>query len=117
MQNARLTHSSTLGAPSKATIFAPPRHQIYQPLERRLHRIEVAVNIGVIELHVRQNQRVGKVVHELRTLVEEGRIVLVALQNEGLPLAKLKTGAEILRDAADQKRRPSAPGLFTAATS
>ena len=62
---------------------SPPRHQVHQPFECRLHRLEVAVNIRVIKLDVRQNQRVGKVMHELRTLVEEGRIVLVSLEDEG----------------------------------
>ena len=59
----------------------------------------------MIELHVSEDQRIGKVVQELRTLVEEGRVVLVALDDERARGAQLKAGAEVLRHAADQERR------------
>ena len=59
---------------------AAARHQVHQPLECSLHRFEVGINVGVVELDVGENERIGKVVQELRSLVEEGRVVLVALQ-------------------------------------
>ena len=57
---------------------AAARNQVHEPLECGLHRFEIGVDVGVIELHVGEDQRVGKVVQELRSLVEEGRVVLVA---------------------------------------
>jgi hypothetical protein len=41
------------------------RHQIHKPLECGLDRFQVRVNIGVIELDVREDERIGKVVQEL----------------------------------------------------
>jgi len=70
---------------------APARHQVHQPLEGRLHCFQIRVNVGVVELHVGQNQRVGKIMQELRSLVEEGRIVFVALHDEGARGPELET--------------------------
>ena len=82
---------------------AAARHQIDEPLECDLHRFEIGVDVGVVELNVREDQRVGKVVQKLRPLVEEGRVVFVAFEDEGARGTKLKAGAEVLRDAADQE--------------
>jgi hypothetical protein len=83
-----------------------PRHQIHQALERYLYGFEIAIDIGMVKLHMGQDRRVGEVVHELRTLVEECRIVLVTFENETLARRKLKAGAKVLGHSADQKRRP-----------
>ena len=82
---------------------ATPRNQVHQALESRLHCIEIFVNVRMIELNRSEDDRVGKVVQEFRTLVEEGGIVLIAFEDEVLPLPELKTAAEIFGDAADQK--------------
>src|SRR3984885_7230673 len=59
-----------------------PRNQIYKPFERSLYGRKVSVDIGVIKLHMRQNRRIGKVVQELRSLIEERCIVLITLQQK-----------------------------------
>jgi hypothetical protein len=82
-----------------------PRNQVHQPLEGRLHRAEVRVDVGVVELHVGQNQPIGKIMQKFGPFVEEGCVVFVALHDEGARGPKLKAGAEVLRHAADQKRR------------
>lgn len=65
---------------------SPSRHEVHQSFEGCFHRLEVPINVRVIELHVRQYQGIGKVMHEFRTFVEEGCIVLVSLDDEGLSL-------------------------------
>ena len=77
--------------------------QIHQALERGFYRIEIFVDVGVIEFDRGENDRVGKVVKELRSLVEESGVVFVAFEDEVLACSKLKAGAEIFGDAADQK--------------
>jgi hypothetical protein len=62
----------------------------------------------VVKLDVREDERVGKVVHELRALVEEGGVVLVAFDDEGASVAEAETGSEVLCDASDEKRRREA---------
>ena len=98
-----------------------PRNQVHQPLERRLHRRQVRVDVRVVELHMGQDRRVGKVVQELRPLVEERRVVLVAFEDEGLAYSlhhrpHHEAGAKVLRHAANQERRrklrPRARGNF-----
>ena len=46
---------------------------------------EVGVDVGVIELDARDDRRLGPVVEELGPLVEEGRVVLIPLDDEVLP--------------------------------
>src|ERR1700685_4080965 len=83
------------------------RHEIDEALESGLHRVQVAINVGVIELNVGENQRVGKIVHELGPFIEKGRVVLVALDDERASLAQAKAGAEVFRDASNKEgRRP-----------
>ena len=74
-------------------------------LNARLDGVEIGVDVGVIELDVGEDERVRKVVEELRALVEEGGVVLVAFDDEGARGAQLKAGAEVFRDAADEERR------------
>ena len=57
----------------------------------------------MVELDVGEDERVGKVVQELRAFVEEGGVVLVAFDDEGARGAQLKAGAEVFRDAADEE--------------
>src|SRR5580704_2195134 len=77
---------------------ASPRHKIYQALECGFDGIEVFINIGVIKFHRRQDHGIRKVMQKLRPLVEESRIVFIALEDEVLALSELKTAAEVLGD-------------------
>ena len=87
---------------------AAPRHQPHQPRERQPHRVEIGVDVGVIEFDVVDDGDVGQVLEELRGLVEVGAVVLVALDDERAPGAEAVAGAavaEVPGDAADQHRR------------
>src|SRR5215469_16898164 len=84
---------------------AAARHEIDEALEGSLDGAEVCVDVGVVELNVSEDQRVREVVQELRTLVEEGGVVLVALDDEGPRGAELKAGSEVLSYAADEEGR------------
>ncbi len=83
---------------------AAARNQIDEALEGGLHGFEVGVDVGVVEFDVGEDERVRKVVEELGAFVEEGGVVLVALDDEGARGAELKAGAEVFRDAADEER-------------
>src|SRR5207244_9811223 len=58
-----------------------------------------------IELHRSEDNGVRKIVQELRALIEERCVVLVAFKDEVFAVAQLEAAAEILGDPADQKRR------------
>ena len=67
-----------------------------------------AIDVRVIELDVVDDGDVGQVLQELRGLVEEGAVVLVALDDEVAALPDPVAGAvlaEIARDAADEHAR------------
>ena len=86
-------------------------HDAHEMRERFLDRGEVVENIGVIELEIVDDDELGQVVDEFAALVEEGRVVLVALddpERAALPHAAL---GQILRQAADQVRRLAARRL------
>ncbi|HET8636786.1 MAG TPA: Mur ligase domain-containing protein, partial [Acidobacteriaceae bacterium] len=68
------------------------RDEIDEALERDFDSFEIGVDIGVIEFHVSENERVGEVVQKFRTFVEEGRVVLVAFNDEGARGSQLKAG-------------------------
>src|SRR5271155_5445998 len=76
---------------------ATARNQIDQATKRSLYRGEVVVDVGVVKLHMGQDQGIRKVVHELRTLIEKGGVVLVAFEDKGLSRTNMKAGAEIFR--------------------
>src|SRR5205823_14896752 len=73
--------------------------------ERALHVIEIAIDIGVVELDRREESRRGTVVEELRLLVEVRRIVLVTLNHEPAPRPDGEAPAETARHAADEQAR------------
>ena len=83
---------------------AAARNQIDEALEGGFDGVEIAINVGVVELHVGEDERVGKVVEEFGAFVKKCGVVLVAFDDEGLRGAKLEARAEVLRNAADQKR-------------
>src|SRR5579872_1516778 len=65
----------------------------------------------MIKLHRRQNERVGKVMQKLWSLVEESSIVFIALEDEVLTLSQLKTTTKVFRNPADQERRLEPRGM------
>ena len=66
---------------------------------------EAAEDVGVVKLEVFDDDRLGEVVDELATLVEEGGVVLVALDHEPVAVGEARALAEVVRDAADEETR------------
>jgi len=76
--------------------------------EGRLDGLLVLEDVGVIELDRRDERRARLVVQELGALVEEGRVVLVALDDHLGALPEPPRLAEVQRHAPDQERRVAA---------
>src|SRR5215467_10807925 len=79
------------------------RHQVDQTLEGDLYRIQIFVNVGMIEFHGGENNGLGKIMEKLGAFIEESSIVFVALQNEMFSLLQGKAAAKIFRNASNQK--------------
>src|SRR5580698_8745809 len=59
-----------------------PGNKIYKTLESRLDRLQIVIDIRVIELYMCQDRGVWKVVQKLRAFIEERRVVLIAFNQE-----------------------------------
>src|SRR5579872_6754937 len=91
--------------------FSTSWNQVHQSLERCLDRVKILVDVGVIELDRSENDGIGEIMQELRSLVEECGVVFVALEDEVVAIAEVKAGTEILGNASDQERRIEASGM------
>jgi len=101
----RLLHAVTqMRRGVKGDDASAPGNEIDEAAKGSLHGIKIEIDVGVVKLNMRENQRVRKVVHELRPFIKEGRVVFIALNDESLAGLVLKAGAEVLCDAANQKR-------------
>src|SRR5436190_399478 len=98
--------NSPSGWPSRASWKLQPsaRDERDQARERGLHRLQVGVDVGVVELEVADDGHVRVVVDELGPLVEERGVVLVALHHEVAPLAEMIAAGEVAGHAADEIR-------------
>src|SRR5947207_11533861 len=56
--------------------------QIHQTTKRQLYRIEVLVNVRMIEFDIVDDGDLREVMHELRAFIEVSRVVLVAFDDE-----------------------------------
>ena len=74
-------------------------------------RVQVGVDVRVIEFDVVDDQSVGPVVQKFRTLVEECRVVLVAFYDELGALSQLEILVEIEGNAANDHARIASRGL------
>src|SRR5205823_5120619 len=83
---------------------AAPRHQIHQALKCGFHRVQVFIDVGMVEFHVRQQERCRHVMQKLRSLVEECGVVLIAFNDEVLALIDREAAGKVLGNAPDQKR-------------
>src|SRR5712692_8618886 len=82
---------------------AVARHGIHKAPKREFHRVEILINVRVVELDVVDDGQLRQVVHELRPLVEIRGVVFVAFDDEVIALRHPKAGAKVLYDSADQK--------------
>ena len=80
----------------------PPRHEVHETAKRQADRLQVGIDVRVIELDVVDDGDVGQVLQELRGLVEEGAVVLVSLDHELAAAADAVAALEVLGDAADE---------------
>ena len=94
-----------LSAPSSSRPLRGTRFD--QAAERQAHRVEVRVDVGVVELDVVDDGDVGQVLQELRRLVEERAVVLVALDHE--VAARADPVARALRRRSSARCRRPAP--------
>ena len=78
--------------------------EIDEALEGSFDSFEVGVDVGVVELNVREDERGGKVVQKLGALVEERGVVLVTFKDEVVRGAELEARAKVFRDAANEER-------------
>ncbi len=69
------------------------------------NRVDVRKNVGVIVFDVVDDQGARPVVHELRPLVEERRVVLVRLDDKVLRRPEPRRDTEVARHTADEKAR------------
>src|SRR5260370_39458336 len=90
-------------APVKSYNASPPWNKIDQAFEGSLHSRKIGINIGMIELNMRKDQGVGKVVQELGPLVEERSIVLIPFEQKRPGRPHHETSPEVLRHASNQK--------------
>src|SRR5215813_11945848 len=79
-------------------------YEVHQASKGQLHRIQIDVDIGMIEFNVVDDSEFRQIVHELRTFVEVSSIVFVAFNDEIIAVRHPKADPEVLRHAADQKR-------------
>src|SRR5258705_2143271 len=82
---------------------SPPRNKVDQAFEGGLHSKQIGIDIRMIELNMRKNQGVGKVVQELWPLVEERGVVLIPLEEKRPRGPHHKAGTEVFRHAPDEK--------------
>src|SRR5215207_3165538 len=80
-------------------------NEVHQTRELKLDLLQIAVNIGMVELDVVHDRDLGQVVHELRFLIEICRIVLVALDDEMIAVGHAEARLEVLNDPSHKKAR------------
>ncbi len=68
-----------------------------------LHRGKILIDIGMVELHRCNNQRLGVVVKKLGSFIEEGGVVLVPLHHEVGPRAFPERTLEIPSNPPNEK--------------
>src|SRR5687767_5432093 len=101
LRSERLNHRAHVGTIPPGNQSPILRHEVHETAKSELHRVKIFVDIGVIEFDVVDDSQLRQVMHELRTLVEVGSVVLVGLDDHVVTLRHTKAAAEILRHAAD----------------
>ena len=101
--------SLQVGAFSPDQDSPAPRHEIHETAELQRDGSEIGIDIRVVEFKRGEDQFVGMVVQEFRSLVEKRRVVFIAFDDEFFPAAEAVAAvAEIRRHAANQEVRPAA---------
>src|SRR5690606_37333397 len=90
---------------------ARTRDGSHQMVKLRLDRRKIGEDVRMVEFEVVEDGGARPVVHELRTLVEKGGVVLVGLDHKECGGCVTSGDTEVLRYAADQKTGGAA-GVF-----
>ena len=85
------------------------RQQRDQTSYGEANRLEIGIDICVIEFEVTDHRDVRQILQKLRGLVEERTVVFIALDNEVAPLPQSVARVEIAGQPADQKTRITPP--------
>src|ERR1035437_1090509 len=86
---------------------AVARNQADEMRKSFFDRVEIFKNVGVIEFEIVDDGDFGLVMDELAALVEERRVVFVALDDKPFAVREPRALTEIVRDATDQIGRAS----------
>ena len=97
-----VAHWQTVPADNQSTVAW---HQVHQTPKRELYRIEILVDVRMIEFDVVDNRDFREVVHELRAFIKIGRVVFVAFDDEVVAVGHAKTDPKVLHYSAHQERR------------
>src|SRR5437763_3222736 len=97
-----LAHGRTVPTDNQLSIAGD---EVHQTPKRQLYRIEILVDICVIEFDVIDDRDLRQVMHELRAFVEVSRVVFVTFNDEVITVSDAKADAKILHYAADEERR------------
>ena len=80
--------------------------------ERAQDIVEVAEDVGVVELAVINGEDMRQVLNELTAFIEKGRVVFVALDDKrAAGLAGVRAVGEVTRHPADEPTRVCIVGL------
>src|SRR5262249_30984207 len=88
-----------------------PRDSSHEMVELPLDRGKIVEDVCMIELEIIQYRGPGPVMHKFGALVEEGRVVLISLDNEVLTVREPGRDREVDRDAASQDPRVAPSSL------
>ena len=80
------------------------RHGVDELAEGLSDFIEVAVDIGVVEFDIVDDENFGQIVEEFSPLGEEGAVVFVAFNDKILALAETVGAIRALRQARDEEK-------------
>ena len=94
-----LLESTHIRVPGVGHDQVPWGHLLDTFPERVNDRFEIGVDVGVIEFDVVEDERAGAVVKKLGPLVEKGRVVLVAFDDEIRTITKLEVAVEVPKGA------------------
>src|SRR5262245_41870307 len=73
---------------------AAPWNEVDEAAERQPDRVEVRVDVGMVVLDVADDRDVRQILEELRRLVEERAVVLVAFDDELTAASDAETAVE-----------------------
>ena len=96
-------HVCTVGAVCVDVDDAVFGHDAQQALEGEFDFFHIGVDVCVVHLDIVDDDDLGQVVEEFGAFVEEGGVVLIALEHAVVGVRKVAAAAEVAGDAADHE--------------